>query len=121
MTKLPLDGLCVVGKFCEVEQVRYGRNHDTKPGEPVPWLYQLILTTEMPSGEERRWRLSFSETDFDTGEKTSIAAALDRGGFEPGAAVMVRVATRASGKYVNLDAVRIAALGGGEPSAAAAK
>lgn len=78
-------------------------------GEHVPGFHYI----EIDVGHSRPRRVTYSEEDMDTGEPTFVHQQMANLKLQPGEEIAVKVVPRASGRYVNLDAVRIERLGNG--------
>lgn len=104
---LPLNGVCVVGRYAGVEQVRHRPDHPTKPGEPVAGMFRLLVAVSEVEGD---WPVSctYFATDRLTYEPTRAARDVESLALSLGEGVVCKVAARSAGKFVNFDLVAIA-------------
>lgn len=104
LSNVQSEGLLLVGSVKELRAARYGDAHD-KAGQVIPGLWRMVVT----SGSGRSWYLDLNEVDRETDEATAIWTALQEHKVAEGDSVALRVAGRASGKYVNYRAVALLA------------
>ena len=115
MEVIPFNGVCVVGKYGGNEAVRHRADHPTKPDEPVPGMFRLLVAVSEHEGD---WPVAcgYFVTDRFTHEPTKAGAAVAELGLTPGERIVCRVAARSSGSYVNYDLLQVARLGSSNES-----
>jgi hypothetical protein len=93
----PLRGLTVIGQYIGTKPAQ------KRDGTIVPGLHKLSID----QGTIYPVEVSYSVEDRETGDETPISKQLRESAPEKGDLVAVRVASSASGQYVNLTALSI--------------
>lgn len=101
-----LNGTFLAGKFKRVEEVKYGANHATKPNQPVPGMFRIVIGV----GPEHRFEqtASFNRQDLATYEETVVSRIVGDGSALVGKQVVLRIAVRGNKQgYANMEAMNV--------------
>lgn len=111
MNPSEMDGIFLCGEFKRVEQVVYGANHATKPGQPVAGMFRLVLG--VGPGMRFEQTASFNEMDLATHAESVVSQAVGDGSALVGRRVYVRVALRGNKQgYANMEALNVYVIDG---------
>jgi len=101
-----LNGTFLCGIFKRVEQVMHGPNHATKPSQPVPGMFKIVVGV----GPENRFEetASFNQQDLSTYEESVVSKIVGDGSALVGKQVLVRVKVRGNKLgYANMEALNV--------------
>jgi len=101
-----LNGTFLCGVLKRVEQVMHGASHATKPSQPVPGMFKIVVGV----GPEHRFEqtASFNRQDLATFEESVVSKAVGDGSALAGKHVLVRIAVRGNKQgYANMEALNL--------------
>jgi hypothetical protein len=101
-----LNGIFLCGQLKRVEQVMHGANHATKPNQPVPGMFKIVMGV----GPDYRFEqtASFNRQDLATYEESVVSKIVGDGSGLVGRHVLVRVTVRGNKQgYANMEAQNV--------------
>jgi len=101
-----LNGIFLCGVLKRVDQVMHGPNHASKPNQPVPGMFKVVIGV----GPENRFEqtASFNQQDLATFEESVVSKIVGDGSNLVGRHVLVRVAVRGNKQgYANMEALNV--------------
>ena len=111
MNTTEMDGIFLCGEFKRVEQVMHGANHATKPSQPVPGMFKIVVG--VGPGMSFEQTASFNRMDLATHEESVVSRAVGDGSQLVGRRVYLRIGVRGNKQgYANLEALNLYVIGG---------
>lgn len=101
-----MNGVFLCGRFKRVEQVRHGPNHVSKPNQPVPGMFKIVVGV----GPDYRFEqtASFNQQDLATFEESVVSKVVGDGSHLVDRHVVIRVAVRGNKQgYANMEALNV--------------
>jgi len=106
MKTTEMDGIFLCGQFKRVEQVMHGANHATKPSQPVPGMFKIVLGVGPQLSFEQT--ASFNRMDLATHEESVVSQIVGDGSALAGRRVYVRISVRGNKQgYANMEALNV--------------
>jgi hypothetical protein len=96
MKTTEMDGIFLCGQFKRVEQVTHGAKHPTKPSQPVPGMFKIVVGVGPQLSFEQT--ASFNRMDLATHEESVVSRIVGDGSALVGRRLYLRVAVRGTSR-----------------------
>jgi len=101
-----MNGLFLCGVVKRVEQVMYGANHASRPGQPVPGMFKIVVGVGPNYAFEQH--ASFNRMDLATHEESVVSRVVGDGSGLVGRLVYIRIGVRGNKQgFANLEALNV--------------